>query len=85
MNPTQPLTKSHLTVCKWYYFSNFFCIEGAPTAETKQTAKRLIPTTVIYGLFRLRVRSRWLDFVKVFLCVFMDRDKVEIHKAIERG
>ena len=24
------------------------------------------------------VRSKWLDTVKIFFCVFMDRDKVEV-------
>ena len=38
-----------------------------------------------YALLTKLVRSRWLDIGQVlFFCIFMDQDKVEIHKIAKK-
>ena len=40
---------------------------------------------VINPLLTKLVRSRWLDIGLVLLCVFMDRDEIEVHKNAKKN
>ena len=52
--------------------------------ETRILTRVTIDLVVSMG-YRPSVRSRWLDIGQVlFLCVFMDRDEVEVRKLVKK-